>query len=264
MEERVIGKRVAAASEEKIAVVYDKVKFLEILFNEIEDEEIPSECYEGYPGEKYVTLKNTENILHWRIVSLTQLVKKKLFPKFGTQYREFLSRSEHIIFMFNMIGKKPVAVVMRSIKDKEFYDISLGSNIVYGLGELPDDFEYGDKLFLTEGLFDKEVASVYLERYRNETGDRIYPIGILTSSVTNKKAELLSHVTNNFILNPDNDKAGENSISTSKKRLVSYSSDNIMEVARNLERIGSLEIKDMGDCYPMNEIVYNHIKSQLS
>lgn len=245
------------SEKDKVKVEYDKVKFLEILDNELEDEirliNIPN---------KYVRLKEDLDLKHWRLVSIEQLVSKRLFQKFGPVYRDFLTKSKNIMFIFNYIGKKPVAVVMRSLDDKIFMDISINSNIVYGLNELPDNFRYGDTIMLVEGLFDKEVMGAYLKDmgYNN-----IHPIAVLTSSVTNKKAELLSKITDKFIINPDNDKAGENSIERTKTALLKQSYGAVrIKVVKNIPFcVDYGAVKDIGDCYPISSDVKKYLKEKI-
>lgn len=253
MEEIKVNKKL-----EEVKVVYDKIKLLEILDTEIQDEDF-------YIDNKYAILKKEANIKHWRLVSIEQLVEKNIFKMFGPAYRDFFNKAGKLVFMYNYCGKKLLSVIIRSLKDKEFMDISINSGIVYGLNEIPEDFKYGDTVVITEGLYDKEVMSIYLK----ELNIKAYPIALLTSSLSNKKADVLSTITDCFIINPDNDKAGNNSIDKDikllKTKVIEKSGRVKIGILKTPENvIGITNIKDIGDCYPINKYVSNNILEQLN
>ena len=242
---------------ENTKVVYDKIKLLDILDKEITDENF-------YIDNKYVTLKNEADIKHWRLVSIEQLIEKNIFKMFGPAYREFFNKAGKFIFMYNYCGKKLLSVIMRNLVEKEFMDVSINSGIVYGLNEIPEDFKYGDTILITEGLYDKEVMQLYLK----EMNVKAYPIALLTSSLSNKKAELLSTITDCFIINPDNDKAGNNAIEKDikllKSKVIEKSGRVKIGILKTPENTPDIEnIKDIGDCYPISKYVTNNLLEKI-
>jgi DNA primase len=126
-----------------------------------------------------------------------------------TKYqKEFIVSSGACVAMFNTLNGKPVSVVLRSLSQKGFVDIST-SYCAYGFDLIDSDFKYGDWLLITEGIYDADsIRSVY----KNS-------IAMLTSNITVMQAHILKSLTNRFIVAFDNDAAGDSGFEKTLKRL---------------------------------------------
>ena len=122
----------------------------------------------------------------------------------------FMSYHNEALMIANIIGGKVISIVFRSLDaNKEFIKIGTTRATFYGLGELSDNFKYGDPILLVEGHLDRDVMA------------EIYPntLGIMTNHLSKVQVEILKYLTNKFILMLDNDDAGKDGLKTAKHQL---------------------------------------------
>lgn len=112
---------------------------------------------------------------------------------------EFITFHNEAIMIANIVANKVLSIVFRSTdQNKEFMKLGTTKSTFYGLGELSSDFRYGMPILLVEGHLDRDMMAT------------IYPntLGVMTSHLSRSQVELLTGLTNNFILMLDNDEAG--------------------------------------------------------
>jgi DNA primase len=145
--------------------------------------------------------------------------------------RSFISNHKEVILIANIIRGKVVGMLLRATDTKAFMDYGFRSGSFYGLGSLSPDFKYGDPIMLVEGAIDCDIAKQFITRNC---------LAVMTSSVSESKAMVLSCLTNRVLLFLDNDDAGRMGEASSVKKLAKYGvqATVIPKVAR---------IKDLGD-----------------
>lgn len=112
---------------------------------------------------------------------------------------EFITFHNEAIMIANIVANKVLSIVFRSTdQNKEFMKLGTTKSTFYGLGELSSDFRYGMPILLVEGHLDRDMMAT------------IYPntLGVMTSHLSRSQVELLTGLTNSFILMLDNDEAG--------------------------------------------------------
>jgi hypothetical protein len=159
---------------------------------------------------KYTDIALKYNYKNYRIGNVADLNSLNVWRSFTDNQKEFFNSNGEFLVIFNEIAGKPVSIVFRSLKEKQFVDYSMFYT-VYGLDMIDSEFKYGDWLLLTEGVFD---ADSFRFIYNNI-------LAMLTSNITLMQAEVLSTLTNKFVLGFDNDDAGKLGINIAKKRLIS-------------------------------------------
>jgi hypothetical protein len=191
--------------EQEEAKFYTKGEVLTIL-----SEVLPSvKDYEReLPPNKYVDLALKYGYLNYRVCTLADLHSHKLLKSFTYNQKKFFNEAGIFLMMFNEVGGKPVSVVIRSLKEKLFIDYSLFYT-VYGLDMINPNFKYGDWLVLTEGIYDSDSFRVI---YKNI-------VSMLTSNITLMQAEVLSTITDKFLIAFDSDGGGEVGYDVATKRL---------------------------------------------
>lgn len=169
---------------------------------------------------KYVRLAKERNYDNYRMCSVSDLKNLGVWDSFTQYHKETISNAGAMVAIFNTINNKPASIIFRGVSGKVFMDYSV-TQVFYGLDRLPDTFKYGDWLVLCEGIYDSDVLRI------------IEPntIAVLTSDISNFKAEILKTITDKFIIAYDSDTAGDKGfLSTSKRldraeRLVVYGDD---------------------------------------
>jgi DNA primase len=160
------------------------------------------------PQNKYIDLALKYNYPHYRICTLADLATLKLMKSFTDNQKQFFNENGEFIVVFNEIASKPVSIIIRSLKQKQFIDYS-SFYCMYGIDLLNPDFKYGDWVILTEGIYD---ADSFRFIYNNI-------LAMLTSNITLMQAEILSTLTDKFILAFDNDMGGKIGVDIAIKRL---------------------------------------------
>lgn len=147
----------------------------------------------------YIHLAYKLNKKNYRLITSGELFirgKDLDIPQYLVQFMSFHNEA---IMIANIINNKVISIVFRSINtNKEFMKVGTTKSTFYGLGELSKDFKYGTPILLVEGHLDRDMMA------------SIYPntLGIMTSHLSKNQIEILTNLTNKFILMFDNDEAG--------------------------------------------------------
>ena len=140
-----------------------------------------------YKKDNYRIITSGELLIRGRNLDIPQFVV------------EFITFHNEAIMIANIVANKVLSIVFRSTdQNKEFMKLGTTKSTFYGLGELSSDFRYGMPILLVEGHLDRDMMAT------------IYPntLGVMTSHLSRSQVELLTGLTNNFILMLDNDEAG--------------------------------------------------------
>lgn len=161
---------------------------------------------------------------------------------------QFMSFHNEALMIANIIDNKVISIVFRSTdKNKEFLKLGTTKATFYGLGELSDDFRYGQSILLVEGHLDRDMMSI------------IYPntLGIMTSHLSNAQVDILKMLTNKFILMLDNDPAG---IEGQRVAVHQLKGNKILELKHDysLKDAGDLVLLEITNNRKYNEIVENY------
>lgn len=147
----------------------------------------------------YIHLAYKLNKKNYRLITSGELFirgKDLNIPQYLAQFMNFHNEA---LMIANIINDKVISIVFRSINtNKEFMKVGTTKSTFYGLGELSKDFKYGTPILLVEGHLDRDMMA------------SIYPntLGIMTSHLSKNQIEILTNLTNKFILMFDNDEAG--------------------------------------------------------
>lgn len=166
-------------------------------------------------------------------------------PQFLVQFMSFHNEA---IMIANIIEDKVISIVFRSVgPNKEFMKVGSTKSSFYGLGELTKNFRYGTPILLVEGHLDRDMMSI------------IYPntLGIMTSHLSKSQIEILTHLTDKFILMLDNDDAGKEGQKYAKYQL---KGNKILEIQHDyrLKDAGDLVKLDISNHNLFEEIVENY------
>lgn len=203
---------------ENNTVVYPKKEVVQILYDNLPT---VSEFIKKrkIPKNKYADLALKYGYPNYRICSLTEMHTLKLMKSFTDNQKQFFNDNGEFLVIFNEVGGKPVSIVFRSLKEKQFIDYSMFYTI-YGLDLINPNFRYGEWLILTEGIYDADSFRVIHNNI----------VAMLTSNTTLMQAEVLSTITDKFILAFDNDDGGKTGIDIAIRRLKDLNPKVMIEV----------------------------------
>lgn len=198
-----------------------------------------------FPYKHFAFKHNKSN---YRLITSGELFirgKDLDIPNFVYQFMNFHSEA---IMIANIIHNKVISIVFRSTdKNKEFIKLGTTKSTFYGLGDLSDNFRYGEPILLVEGHLDRDMMAT------------IYPntLGIMTNHLSSSQIEILSYLTNKIILMFDNDEAGKLGQKNAKYRLKNFK---IMELKSypNLKDAGDLVKLDITNHRLYEDIIYNY------
>lgn len=182
------------------------------LLNILYSNSTPCVSFKGvdrYMGNKYVDLALRGNYANYRVINLADIYKLGIMKSFAGEGKKFVNRNGEFLCIFNTLEDMPVGVVLRSLKQKEFSDISINS-VPYGLDLIRQDFKFGDWLLVTEGAFDADSF-----RFLHKDS-----LAVLTSTVTTTQADMLVSLTDKFIIAMDSDKAGGSGFQNSYNKII--------------------------------------------
>lgn len=148
-------------------------------------------------------------------------------------------------FLVDLIAQEKVVYLLPNIFEGQIIDIYFrgretqnnpktlrGNELLYGISTFNKDFKYGDPIFLVEGIGDYGA----LKFIKND----LNVVALRGDSLSKRNAKVLSTLSNNIILIPDNDDGGKISIKNVKSRLREWEID--LKIFNNY---GSF--KDTGD-----------------
>lgn len=182
------------------------------------------------------------NKQNYRLISSGELFVRGRNLDIPSYIFEFLSYNEEVLMIANIVSDKVLSIVFRTIRGKkEFMKVGTTKSTFYGLGELDSKFKFGTPILLVEGHLDRDIMAT------------IYPntFGIMTSHLSKSQVELLTSLTNRFILMLDNDEAG---ISGQKAAKYQLKGSQVLELRKDNR------LKDAGDLVKLD--ITNHSLSE--
>lgn len=159
-------------------------------------------------SSKYVRLARDYGYKNYKLCAWTDIKRLGIEDSFTLYQKQFFQDAGACVAMFNELNGKLFSIVFRSVGSKDFMDYSLSYNL-YGLDNMDSDFEYGDHVILTEGIYDADS-------FRH-----IYPntLAMLTSNITVMQSEVIKTLTDKIIIAFDDDKAGDAGFTKAIQRL---------------------------------------------
>lgn len=157
---------------------------------------------------KYVRLARKCHYQNYKLILYSNIKEWGLGGSFSTYQHQFFADAGAAIGIFNTLNSKVISMVFRATNAKEFLNHSLFYNL-YGFDLIDPNFQYGQPIVLTEGIYDADVLR------------QIYPnvMATLTSSITMMMAETLSLMTDHIIVAFDADDAGISGFDKVYKRM---------------------------------------------
>lgn len=150
-------------------------------------------------SNKYLHLAYKNKYKHYRLITSGEIIIKGKNLDIPEFVKAFIQNNNQVLMMANIISGKVVGLTFRTIEGpKDFLTWGNNKGNFYGLGQLDQNFKYGDPIILVEGLMDCDV----IKQYYNNT------MAVLTSGLTKNQVAVLTRLTNNVILMFDNDEAG--------------------------------------------------------
>lgn len=206
-------------------------------------------------NSKYEYMASGLGQLNYRIITDGEINIRGKDIDIPMWVRSFINAHKEVIIIANIIRGRVVGMLLRSTKEKAFMDYGFRKGSFYGIGSLDPNFRYGDPIMLVEGAIDCDFAKLFITKNC---------LGVMTSSVSEAKAKVLSCLTNKVLLFLDNDEAGAQGERTSAYRLKKYGVDVV--VVPKVTRL-----KDLGDLLDMyrkadlyTDSVINTIRSNVS
>ena len=203
---------------------------------------------------KYEYIASHYNLPNYRIVSSGELNVRCKDLDIPYYVRDFVKQHNEVIMMCNMINTEISGIIFRALDEKVFTNYGLGKGNLYGIGQLDNDFKYGDLLVLVEGAIDRDVCSLFITKNC---------LSVLTSTITKNQLQVLQNLTNKVLLILDNDEAGNNGEELAKKKLKSIGiTCYTINKAPFIKDLGDLlDIKRMKD--PRAEVIINNYRAQV-
>lgn len=176
---------------------------------------------------KYVRLAREYSYRNYRFCRYSDILDLGLDNSFHYFHKRFLTQEGAVLAIFNSLNDKPVSLLFRSLTSKEFVDYSLFSGL-YGYDMIDHDFEYGQVIILTEGVYDADTLRT------------LYPntLAVMTSSVSMSQVNILKSMSDKFICAFDSDDAGQRGFEIAKKRFHSLKR---LEVYQRDKDVGVME-----------------------
>ena len=182
-------------------------------------------------NNKYLYFAYKYKFSNYRLISSGELIVRGKNLNIPNYVKQFISVYREVLMIANIFNGKVISIIFRTISgSKEFIKLGYSKSLFYGLGDLSEDFKYGDALLLVEGNLDRDRMSLM---YKNT-------LALTTSSISKTQLQLLSGLTNNFILMLDNDEAGIKGSKLSYYKLKDIGKVNFIEHEPHLKDAGDL------------------------
>lgn len=185
------------------------------------------------------------NKKNYRLISSGELFVRGRHLDIPQYLAQYMSFHHEAVMIANFIEDKVISIVFRSIStNKEFMKVGTTKSSFYGLGELSKDFRYGTPILLVEGHLDRDMMAT------------LYPntLGVMTSKLSRSQVEILTGLTDKFILMFDNDEAG---IEGQKQAKYQLKGNKIMYMKHDNR------LKDAGDLVKLDITNHNRFEEIL-
>lgn len=158
---------------------------------------------------KYEYIASHYNLPNYRVISSGEMNIRGKDLDLPFYVREFARQHGEVVMMCNIINTEVSGIIFRALDEKVFTNYGLGKGNLYGIGQLDENFKYGDLIVLVEGAIDRDVCSLFITKNC---------LSVLTSTVTKNQLQVIQNLTNKVLLLLDNDEAGHNGeVSTYRK-----------------------------------------------
>ena len=194
---------------------------------------------------KYEYIASHYNLSNYRVISSGEINIRGKDLELPFYVREFVRQHGEVVMMCNIINTEVSGIIFRALEEKVFTNYGLGKGNFYGIGQLDEDFKYGDLIVLVEGAVDRDVCSLFITKNC---------LSVLTSVVTKNQLQVLKNLTNKVLLLLDNDDAGNNGEKSTKNKL-NQAGITVYTIRK------SYDIKDLGDLLELKR--RNDIRADL-
>ena len=158
-----------------------------------------SRTLENDNRNKYTFFASNFNARNYRVITKTEFLLKSKGLEIPAFIKNFIEDNSEVLMIFNNISGKSNGVLFRSLDKKEFSNFGFSKGMFYGLGDLDENFKYGDPIILVEGAIDRDTCAKFISKNC---------LALLTSRLSNNQVEVLKRLTNKIILLLDNDEVG--------------------------------------------------------
>lgn len=203
---------------------------------------------------KYEYIASHYGLPNYRVISSGEVNIRGKDLNLPYYVREFVRQHGEVVMMCNIVEKEVSGIIFRALEEKVFTNYGLGKGNLYGIGQLEDDFRYGDLIVLVEGAIDRDTCSLFITRNC---------LSVLTSTITNNQLQVIQNLTNKVLLLLDNDEAGNNGEARTKRKL-NQAGITCYTISK------SSYIKDLGDLLDMKmrkdyraDVIINNYRTQV-
>ena len=203
---------------------------------------------------KYLYFAYKYKFVNYKLISSGELLVRGKDLNIPNYVKQFITLYKEVLMIANIIQNNVISITFRTIKgDKEFIKLGYSKSLFYGIGSLDSNFKYGDTILLVEGNLDRDRMSLF---YKNT-------LGLTTASISKSQLQLLSGLTNRFILMLDNDEAGIEGSRKSYYKLRELGNVKIMNHEPHLKDAGDLIDLEIKNDFNL-KYIENYYKMQIS
>lgn len=160
---------------------------------------------ENYLDDKYTYL-TYKGLIDMRTIDYSFMINNP-----DSSLVDLIIQEKVVYLLPNIFEGQIIDIYIRGRETQNNPKILRNKNLLYGLNTFNKDFKYGDPIFLVEGIADYGA----LKFIKND----LNVIALRGDSLSKENAKILSTLSNNIILIPDNDGGGKISIKNIKPRL---------------------------------------------
>lgn len=205
-------------------------------------------------SSKYEYIASHDLLPNYKVISSGEINIRGRDLNIPTYVRDFVRQHQEVILICNIIGTEVSGIILRALDEKAFINYGMGRGNIYGIGQLDDNFTYGDLIVLVEGAIDRDICSLLITKNS---------LAVLTNAITNSQLQVLENLTNKVLLLLDNDEAGYKGEATTANKLTKRGIT-VYTISK------SDLIKDLGDLYdlyrkkdPRANIILNNYRAQV-
>ena len=186
-------------------------------------------------NSKYEYIASHDLLPNYKIISSGELNIRGKDLSIPTYVRDFVKQHQEVILICNIIGSEVSGMILRALDEKAFINYGMGKGNIYGIGQLDENFTYGDLIVLVEGAIDRDICSLLITKNS---------LAVLTNSITNSQLQVIESLTNRVLLLLDNDEAGYKGEALTAKKLTKRGIT-VYTISK------PALIKDLGDLYDL-------------